>query len=215
MFKQDIERTVGKVLNDNGYRERYLAKGCIYYIKRYSDKLAFYVRCTDNRHHDGAVSVEMFFTAIQLPDDRIVTFDVGVHIEILEVYFGITDKLMIAAGKKVVAVESNIGKVSSVILEELKQPYFPKKRNEVFKDILLIYDTINEDICLQEEFNSLKKEVCKCIKKNRTSEILPLCSEFIDRLPTDYFNVRNIEIDIDEIKDCLEEQIYAQCILDV
>ena len=165
MFKQDIERTVGKVLNDNGYREVYLGKRCIYYIKRYSDKLAFYVRCSDNRHHDGGVSVEMIFTAIQLPDDRIVTFEVGVHIEILTVYFDITDELMIAAGKKVVAVESNIGKVSSVILEELKQPYFPKKRNEVFKDILLIYDTINEDICLQEEFNSLKKEVCKCIKK--------------------------------------------------
>ena len=215
MFKEDIERTVGKVLNDNGYREVFLGKRCIYYIKRYSDKLAFYVRCSDNRHHDGGVSVEMIFTAIQLPDDRIVTFEVGVHIEILTVYFDITDELMIAAGKKVVAVESNIGKVSSVILEELRQPYFPKKRNEVFKNILLVYDTINEDICLREEFNSLKKEVCKCIKKNRNSQILPLCSEFVDSLPIDYFNVRKIELDINKIKDMLEEQVYAQCMLDV
>lgn len=215
MFKEDIERTVGKVLKDNGYRGVFLDKRCIYYIKRYSDKLAFYVRCSDNRPRNGAIAVEFYFTAVQLPDDRIVTFEVGVHIEILKVYFDITDELMIAAGKKVVAVESNIGKVSSVILEELKHPYFPKKRNEVFADILLIYDTINEDICLQEEFKSLKKEVCKCIKKNRNSQIFPLCSEFIDRLPNDYFNIRNIELDINKIKDMLEEQVYAQCMLDV
>lgn len=215
MFKDDIERTTGKVLKDKGYKKVFLGKRCIYYIKRYSDKLAFYIRCSDNRHHDGAVSVEMIFTAIQLPDDRIVTFEVGVHIEILKVYFDITDELMIAAGKKVVAIESNIGNVSNTILEELKKPYFPKKRNEVFKDILLVYDTINEDIDIQEEFISLKKEVCKCIKKNRTSEIFQLCSEFVDSLPSDYFSIRKIELDINEIKDNLEEQVYAQCILDV
>lgn len=60
MFKEDIERTIGKVLKDNGHKSIPIAKHCIYYIKRYSDKLGFYIRCIDNRHHNGGISIQMF-----------------------------------------------------------------------------------------------------------------------------------------------------------
>ena len=82
MFKEDIERTIGKGLKDNGYKSIPIGKGCVYYIKRYSDKLGFYIRCTDNRHHNGGITIQMFFTAIQIPDDSITTFYQGLEIQI-------------------------------------------------------------------------------------------------------------------------------------
>lgn len=100
MFKEDLERTIGKILKEEKYNAVHIAKNCTYYMKRYSDKLAFYIRCSDNRHHNGGISVQMFFTAIQVPDDRLITFGVGLNMHIVTVYSDITDEVVIAAGKK-------------------------------------------------------------------------------------------------------------------
>lgn len=215
MFKEDIVRTIGKFLKDKNYNEVCIDKCCIYYIKRYSDELAFYIRCSDNRHHNGGVSVEMFFTAIQIPDDRLITFGVGVHIHILTIYFDITDEMMVAAGEKIVAIENNIGNVSNVILQEIKSPYFPNRRNQIFNEILLVYDAINEEASIREEFILLKSNVCKAIKRKKSTEIFQLCNDFVDNLSADYFIVRGIDLDINRIKNILAEQIRAQCMLDI
>lgn len=215
MFKEDIERTIGKVLKDKKHKAVHIAKHCTYYMKRHSDKLAFYIRCSDNRHHNGGISVQMFFTAIQIPDDRLTAFGVGLNIHILTVYSDIIDEIMIAAGEKIVALENNIGNVADTILEEIKKPYFPNKRLEKFNEILLVYDTVNEDISLQEKFASLREQVCKAAKRKKQMEIFQLCSEFVDNLPADYFKNKGINFEISRIKNILAEQLHAQCILDI
>ncbi|MDE7205865.1 MAG: hypothetical protein K2N90_01660 [Lachnospiraceae bacterium] len=215
MFKEDIERTIGKVLKYNGYKLISLGKGCIYYIKRYSNKLGFYIRCTDNRHHNGGITIQMFFTAIQIPDDSITTLYQGLEIHILTIYGDITDEIMIGAGKKVIAIERNIGNMSDIILEEIKSPYFPQERSAIFKEIITIYDMINEDGDWQNEVIALKDKVFKAVKNKRHVEAFQLCSEFIDNLPTDYFQGKIFNMDINAIKNCFSEQLRAQCMFGI
>ena len=41
-FRQEITRSLGKVLKQNDYKMEPMSVDCIYFIKRYSDELAFY-----------------------------------------------------------------------------------------------------------------------------------------------------------------------------
>lgn len=215
MFKEDIERTIGKVLKHNGYKSVPIGKGCLYYIKRYSDKLGFYIRCTDNRHHNGGITIQMFFTAIQIPDDSITTFYQGLEIHILTIYEDVTDEMMIGAGKKVITIERNIGNMSGMILEEIKSPYFPQKRNELFQEILTIYDMINEDENWQDAVTILKDKAFKAVRNKRYAEVFQLCSAFIDKLPADYFQGKVFNMDINAIKNDFSEQLRAQCMFGI
>ncbi len=211
LFKEDIEKTIGKVLKSNGHRSIPISKGCVYYIKRYSDKLGFYIRCSDNRHHNGGITIQMYFTAIQIPDDRISAYYPGLEIHILTIYRDITDEIMIGAGEKVIAIECNIGNMSSTILGEIQSPFLPQKRSQMFKEILTVYDMINEDGDWQDEVILLKDKVCKAVKNKRYAEIFQLCSEFIDNLPMDYFQGKVPDMDLNTIKNNFSEQLRAQC----
>lgn len=215
MFKNNIERSIGKVLKDNKHNVIHIAKHCSYFMKRFSDKLAFYVRCSDNRHHNGAIEIRIFFTAIQLPDDGLTSFNAGMDIHILTLYSDITDEIMIAAGEKIVAIENSIGSAADIILAEIEKPYFQSKQLQVFKKTLLIYDTFSKDESLQEKFDSLKSEVCKLVKRKKNVEIYQLCSDFVDSLPTEYLKKKEINLEVNRIKNILAEQLYAQCILDI
>lgn len=217
LFKEDIERTIGKVLKNNGYKSIPISKGCIYYIKRYSDKLGFYIRCIDNRHHNGGITIQMYFTAIQIPDDRVTTYSPGLEIHILTIYRDVTDEIMTHAGEKIIAIEHNVGNMSSMILEEIQSPFLPQKWVLIFKDIFSLYDMINEDENWHDEVISLKNKVCKAVKNKRYAEIFKLCSEFIDNLPTDYFQgkVFNRDMDMNTIKNFFSEQLRAQCMFGI
>ena len=212
MFKEDIERTIGKVLKDNGHKSIPVSKYCIYYIKRYSDKLGFYIRCSDNRHHNGGISIQMFFTAIQIPDDRIVTYSAGLDIHILTIYRDITDEIFVGAGKKVIAIESNMGNLSDTVLEELESPFLPQKRSQIVRKVLTIYDMISKE--WNDELSALRSKAYKAVKKKRYTEIFQLCSDFIDNLPTDYFQGIVSDMDLHTIKNEFSEQIRAQCLFD-
>lgn len=122
---------------------------------------------------------------------------------------------MIGAGKKVIANESNIGNMSGIILEEIKSPYFPQKRGDIFKEILTIYDMINEDKDWQVEVLVLKEKVFKAVKKKRYVEAFQLCSAFIDHLPTDYFQGKVANTDLNAIKNNFSEQLRAQCMFGI
>lgn len=215
MFKEDIQRTIGKFLKENGHKEVYLAKHCIYYIKRYSEKLAFYIRCSDSRCYDGAVCVELFFSGIQAPDDRVVKFNVGIHIDILKIYQNITDEIMGAAGRKVIAIEQSITNAEKFILNEIQEPFFPAKLNEIYNEEILIYNTLNEDSSIREEFSALKEKMIKELKRRRHVQAAELSDTFIDNLPQDYFACKNITLDIERIKDVLSDQLMGQCMLDI
>lgn len=122
---------------------------------------------------------------------------------------------MIGAGKKVIAIESNIGNMSGIILEEIKSLYFSQKRNEIFKEMLTIYDMINEDRDWQNEVITLKDKVFKAVKSKRYAEVFQLCSEFIDNLPTDYFQGKVFNMDMNAIKNNFSEQLRAQCMFGI
>lgn len=215
MFKEDIERTIGKVLKSNGDKAIPIGKNCIYYIKRHSDKLGFYIRCIDNRHHNGGITIQMYFTAIQIPDDRITTYSPGLEIHILTIYRDVTDEMMIGAGEKIIAIESNVGNMSRIILEEIQPPFLPQKWSLIFKEIYALYDMINEDENWQDEVTLLKKKVSKAVKSKRYAEIFQLCSEFIDNLPTGYFQEKMGNMDMNTIKNDFSEQLRAQCMFGI
>lgn len=134
------------------------------------------------------------------------------EIHILTIYRDITDEFIIGAGKKVIAIENNIGSMSDTILEELESPFLPQKSNLMVRDILTVYDMLNEE--WHEELSALRSKACKAVKKKRYMEIFQLCSDFIDNLPSDYFQGKVSDMELHTIKNAFSEQIRAQCLFD-
>lgn len=65
MFNKDIKRTIGTVLKANKYKlGPSLGEGCVYYIKRYSEKLGFYIGCHDNRVYNGPITIDIILQAL-------------------------------------------------------------------------------------------------------------------------------------------------------
>ena len=215
MFREDIERTMGRVLKAEKYRMIILDGSCVYFIKRYSDELAFYIRCMDSRDRNHGVSVEMFFSPIETPADNILSLKTGIHIRILTEYEDITDDIMISAGKKVAAIEKNIGSLSNVILEELNEPYFPSRRISFYKKGVTVYRTVEEDTALREEFERLIKNEKRMIRSKKTKQAYQLGHEFIGQLPEDYLRSKGIDLELsDSNKREFAIHVYAQCALD-
>lgn len=225
MFNKDIKRTIGKVLVTNGYKlGPALGEGVLYYIKRYSDYLGFYIGCRDNRSSGGgAITVDLHFTGIMSPDDCLMRFYSGIHVSIIELYdYNVTDQLVIAAGKKIQQIEKYISTASEMVLNELKNPIFcsdeyPFRALHMYSEILLVYDTLREDENLKESFTLLKANSHKVYTGEILNiRILDFCSEFIDELPKDYFINKGIyqyldyNKNMDHLKEELARYIYAQ-----
>ena len=68
MFKEELSASMGKFLMENGHKMIVTAKDCIYFVKRYSDILAFYIRCKDKRNRGGGIKVDYFFMPIVIPN---------------------------------------------------------------------------------------------------------------------------------------------------
>lgn len=81
-LKKEMQETIGKVLKENKHKIIPLSPYSIWFVKRYSDKLAFYVNCFDNRDRKGGIKVTLYFTGITIPDDSISTFHLGLKIPI-------------------------------------------------------------------------------------------------------------------------------------
>ena len=215
MFKEDIARTIGQVLKDDNHKMIYLNWYCIYFIKRYSDDLAFYIKCLDSRDRNRGVSIEMFFSPIETPDDSILRLETKIHIHILTVYGDITDDILVSAGKKVIAIERNIGNLSNMILEEFNEPYFQWGRLSIYKKGLTMYKIVKEDTAFKQEFECLMQNVRKMIKGKKTRKAYQLSEDFIEQLPVDYFGSKGIDLELSKIKYMFSERVYAQCVLDV
>ena len=214
MFKQDIARTIGKVLKAEKYKMIPFGKYEVYFIKRYSEELAFYIYCHDSRRIDRGITVNIYFAPVQIPDGTITRLPAGINLRIAEVYDSeVSDEIMIAVGKKVVATVKGLEGFAGMVLKELEAPYFPNDRWEYFQKILLVYNTINEDPDLKEEVEAIKSHGCKVVKKKST-EIYAMCSELVDKLPQDYFTKVGVDWDLDNIKDELWSHFEAHCLLD-
>lgn len=216
MFKEDIARTIGRVLEADNHKMIYLDWGCIYFIKRYSDDLAFYIKCLDSRKRNRGVSIEMFFSPIEIPADNIMSLETKIHIHILTVYGDITDDIFVSAGKKVIAIERNVGNLSNMILEEFNEPFFQRGSLSHYKKELAIYRIVKEDTAIRQEFECLMQNVKKMmIKDKRARKMSQLCGDFIEQLPVDYFSSKGIDLELRYIKGFFANCVYAQCVLDV
>ena len=214
MFKQDIARTIGKVLKAEKYKMISYGKYEVYFFKRYSEELAFYVFCHDNRGLNKGIRIYIYFAPIQIPDGAITRLPSGINLRIAEVYENeISDEIMIAVGNKIVAMTKRLEGFSGMVLKELEAPYFPNERWSFFQKILLVYNTINEDTNLKEEVEAIKNHGRKVVKKKST-EIYTMCSELVDKLPQDYFAKVGIDWDTGKIKDQLWRHFEAHCLLD-
>lgn len=215
MFKQDIIRSIGKVLKNEHYQMIPLDSRCIYFAKRYSDKLAFYVRCADNRCVNGTVDVKYFLAPIRNPDDSIIRMNLGVHIQILEVNEDeYTDEIMEAAGKKIISLEKKTSRLFTLVNAEIESPYFPSGLTRAYKNELLIYDVIMNEVKMKEDIITLKNKLCESIKKKKRIPTYDMCREIIMKFSPDYFQNAGINKEIDEIIDIFLEQLWAQCELD-
>ncbi|MDE5825461.1 MAG: hypothetical protein K2N44_05115 [Lachnospiraceae bacterium] len=215
MFKDDIVRSIGVVLKENGHKMIDLGRGCIYFMKRYSPDLAFYIRCSDNRNYQGDISLELFFTAVDIPCDSLCTFGIGVHIQVLRVFDDITDELMRASGEKIVVIENGIGGLSQAILNELETPYVMTGRIPVYKRQRAIYKLVEEDESIRQEFEMLKKDVCQKIRNRRDKQAFQLGGDFAKHLSKEYFRNKGIDLDFEDIQGYFCSHVYAQCILDI
>lgn len=213
MFSEDIARSMEPVMRSAGHNMKVYDKECVYFFKRYSDKLGFYIRC----FRSSGISVELFFRPIDIPDDRMLTFEVGLHIHIATIYEDISDELMASIGKKIILIENNIGNMSTAVLQELEEPYILTKRIPIYKRIILVYDTVKNDESIQQEFNNLKENVCKMLKAKKNRKAFQLGHDFIQSLPSDYFKNKGVELKFGslDLEDGFAEQVYAQCILDI
>ena len=218
MFSEDIARAMEPVMRSAGHNMKVYDKECVYFFKRFSDKLGFYIRCIDERVRRESISVELFFRPIDIPDDRMLTFELGLHIHIATICDeDISDELMASIGKKIIIIENNIGNVSTAVLQELEEPYILTERIPIYKRGILVYDTVKNDESIRQEFNNLKENVCKMLKAKKNRKAFQLGYDFIQSLPSDYFKNKGIELTFDreDLGDDFSEQVYAQCILDI
>ena len=171
MFRDDIKRTIGTVLKANGHKMTELGSGCIYYMKRFSPELAYYIRCSDYRSGQGDISFDLFFTVVDVPCDVFLTFGVGLHVKILSIYEGVTDdfmctnELMTNAGEQIIVIENKIGSLAPVILDELEKPYYMNRKIPHYRLEREIYRQVEGDEYVRPEFDTLKKEMCRIIKR--------------------------------------------------
>lgn len=214
MFKQDIARTIGKVLKDNGYRKIPVYKDCVYFIKRYSQDLAFYVKCLDSRDRNRGISIEIFFYPVEIPADNVMDSPAGLNVKILTVHDDeLSDEILTAAGEKVVAAEKKLGNCADMVMEELKNPYFKNRYWEIHTKILLIYKTLTEDPEIKRQIEEFMIKWCTSSQKDKPSSS-ELVHGIVDNLPDGYFDKFGVDLSIGRIIDKLSMHIRANCELD-
>lgn len=209
MFKEELSVSIGKILMENGHKMIVTKKDCVYFIKRYSQELAFYIRCRDRRQCHRWIEVEMFFMPIVIPDEEVFLSQAGICIQVFPHGNCVGDK-MISAGNKIIALEANMANFSELVLRELEEPFFPNAKFPVNKISFLIYNRIKEDESIRQEFVKLERDVCRLMKGKKTKQAYQQCCDFLKQLPSVYFEGKGVAVN--PTIDCrrFAEQIYAQ-----
>ena len=212
MFKEELSVSIGKILMENGHKMIVTKKDCVYFIKRYSEMLAFYIRCRDRRRYHRWIEVELFFMPIIIPNDDVFLSQAGICIQVFPHGNCEGDK-KISAGKKIIAIEENMANFSELVLRELEEPFFPNGKLPVNKITFLIYNRIKEDESIRQEFKILEKDVCRLMKSKKTKQAYQQCCDFLKQLPSIYFEGQGVTVNPAVDSRRFAEQIYAQNML--
>ncbi|MCM1181754.1 MAG: hypothetical protein NC337_00070 [Roseburia sp.] len=214
MFKEELEQSIGKILVSKGYKKITQGSDYVMFIKRYSEKLAFYVKCRDKRKWNQGISVEMIFTTIGTPDDGLFISGVGIRVQVLTIP-DTDNNMLLRAGEKILAMEDSLGGFDAFVLEELNNEYFQTNRLPIYRRGLLIYEIIQEDENLREALRVLMEDVRRLIKTRKERQSYQQSHDFMEQLPDGYFEDKGIRgltrLDVSTFA----EYIYAQCILDI
>lgn len=91
--ENNIDEIITVILSSKGYHKvPILQEGTNCYLKRYSDKLGYYVLCYYDKK---GISIHFCFTGIMMPDINLMDFYAGIHLEILEMYNKTTEEPII------------------------------------------------------------------------------------------------------------------------
>ena len=206
--ENNIDGIITVILSSKGYHKvPILQEGTNCYLKRYSDKLGYYVLC----HYDKkGISIHFYFTGIMMPDINLMDFYAGIHLEILEMYNNTTEEPIIAAVEKIKVIEPYLETASKIILQELMNPILPIDKLFLYRDTILAYDILKNDENLQEKFALLEKELYKVCKKRPISKKEQIIyNNFIDQFPLNYFAEKGF-LNIKKLKQNIILYIYAQ-----
>lgn len=206
--ENNIDGIITVILSSKGYHKvPILQEGTNCYLKRYSDKLGYYVLCYYDKK---GISIHFCFTGIMMPDINLMDFYAGIHLEILEMYNKTTEEPIIVAVEKIKAIEPYLETASEIILQELMNPILPIEKLFLYRDTIIAYDILKNDENLQEKFALLEKELYKvCKKRSISKKHQTICSSFIDWLPKDYFAEKGF-LNIEELRQNIILYIYAQ-----
>ena len=206
--ENNIDEIITVILSSKGYHKvPILQEGTNCYLKRYSDKLGYYVLC----HYDKkGISIHFCFTGIMMPDINLMDFYAGIHLEILEMYNNTTEEPIIVAVEKIKAIEPYLETASEIILQELMNPILPIEKLFLYRDTIIAYDILKNDENLQEKFALLEKEFYKVCKKRPISKKEQIIyNNFIDQFPLNYFAEKGF-LNIKKLKQNIILYIYAQ-----
>ena len=212
MYREILRESMGKILFLYNYKMIVNNEHNIYFAKRYSNKLAIYIRCDINERN--SLTIDLYFTGIQVPDDRICDINMGVNVYVGLIAADDCEKI-IMAGKRILEIEKNIVDMEEVILSEYENPFFELKLINHYYESLSVYNAILDNIELKNELELLKNSINKAIINEDKATINNLCKNFIEGLPKEYFVGKKIKLDKKDISKCFAEQIYAECVLDV
>lgn len=170
--ENNIDEIITVILSSKGYHKvPILQEGTNCYLKRYSDKLGYYVLCYYDKK---GISIHFCFTGIMMPDINLMDFYAGIHLEILEMYNKTTEEPIIVAVEKIKAIEPYLETASEIILQELMNPILPIEKLFLYRDTIIAYDILKNDENLQEKFALLEKELYKVCKKRSISKNIRL-----------------------------------------
>ena len=215
MFEQDIKRSIGNILKKDGYRLSILSKDCVYFTKRYSDELAFYIRCFDSRSNNNGILVNLYFVPIQRADDSIESLPVGIKINVANIkYTEFIDEVMVAIGKKIIDISKKLVVYEFMIIDELKNPRFVNLKWERYTMIKNIYENLNNNSEYKSVIVNFKNEwINSKVKKNRPSGI-EMFYKILEMSSTEYLKEIGVYDVNDNIISGLAGYLKAQCELD-
>ena len=78
-----------------------------------------------------------------------------------------------------------------------------------------IYCQVEGDERIRPEFDTLKKEMCRIIRRGGNRRARQLAMNFSAGLSDTYFKDRGIDLEFSEIQEMFHQHLYAQCILDM
>ncbi len=212
-LKNIIENSVGTLLLENNYKIIDINEEAIYYIKRFSEELALYIRCPYSGIPESGYEMSLFFSVI---NNCVDIREIGVGIEFSAGYIVENDvEPNIKYGQKLLAIEKQIGSFEKMILDEMHSSSYKTEWFDYYmKHDYLYYNSLKNCGDIKTEWEKLHKDVIKDIQNNEAKNVDKICADFLDGFDVAFYEKNAIDISEKCFRQDFSRQVYAQCMLD-